>query len=468
MEFRPEYDWEGEDKPAAMVFLTNKLRIRLTDPRKRPIPNGKCRVATDQATIYACDADGIVEIPLRDRGQTSLDLEWGSDDTATPDGGNPFPWSNTFSFPIRSAEDDVCAKRLYHLGFLGDALPDQVRAYQNYFGLPATGLLGDIRDKLVDWHDGGEMPGLAGPAASTAVGAATGPLTVANTPQAIKDYLAREAKFNVLDMLESLPARLLIFGETHYTQDPFKAFLFSELVYRARTKRPAETRFHASERIPNTDASRAQISGVIAASGPQQIEDGAARLDEQLRRFLPVLAGANDFPGRRYGFLPCDQPDLKGENERNQMLFESFNDAARKCPDVPPDSIAPSLSRGNYLLGAYHAARRSRTGSAVATACGRFVAAGWPVHAIRLTVPHDSGQFPDEKQDFQLIEGADTEVIMGLPIFEEISNGRSFFADLSKPDSPFSRLAEAGFRNGAVPFNQMFDAILHLGPIAKL
>jgi hypothetical protein len=157
MGFVREYDWEGEEKPAAMAFLASTLRIRLTDPDRRPLPGGRCRVADDPETVFVCDGDGIVEIPLRDRSRKTFGLEW---EAAGGDG--TFPWNTILDVEVRSLQDEDCGKRLSHLGFGGKDLTEQVREYQSHFGLRESGLLADIREQMAAWHDGGAMPGMAG------------------------------------------------------------------------------------------------------------------------------------------------------------------------------------------------------------------------------------------------------------------------------------------------------------------
>jgi hypothetical protein len=159
MGFIRGYDWEGEEKPEAMVFLAAKLRIRLTDPQKNPVARGKCRVAEDPTTMYDCDADGVAEIPLQDRTQKTLELEWEGPEAGSGNATERFPWSNSFEVDIQSAQDGDCGKRLTHLGFYGDTLTGQVLDYQDHFGLQASGKIGDIRTGLVAWHDGGGPPG---------------------------------------------------------------------------------------------------------------------------------------------------------------------------------------------------------------------------------------------------------------------------------------------------------------------
>ena len=101
------------------------------------------------------------------------------------------------------------------------------------------------------------------------------------------------------------------------------------------------------------------------------------------------------------------------EDERHAAIFFAFNNAALLCPDIPPVSILSAISRGTILLGARHAARRSVIGRAAITTTGRLLAEGWKVHVIRLTVPFDSRNVPEDL-DLRLLRSRDDRVIDGL------------------------------------------------------
>ena len=284
----------------------------------------------------------------------------------------------------------------------------------------------------------------------------------------ITEYLGREAKRNVAETLLAQADNLLVFGEVHFSGDPLKAFLFSELAGRVRLRRPVVTNFHASERFPNSQAARDQISAVLRAA-PLQIGFATAKLSSEIRPFVPVLAAANSFPDRRYGILPSDATPGASEDVRHEGIFNAFNDAAIRCPDIPANSINSRTSRGNILLGGRHAARRSVIGHTVDTTCGRFVKAGWRVHAIRLTVPFVAGDTViPEDLDLRLLGSTDNRVIDGLALVEQVAGGQSFYADIRKPDSPFARLKDGDSGRLEIPFIELFDAIVHLGPRASL
>jgi hypothetical protein len=290
-------------------------------------------------------------------------------------------------------------------------------------------------------------------------------LTFEEAKRAIERYLQREARTNVAEILDRHAANLLAFGEVHFAGDPMKAFLFAELTGRARLRRPINTHFHASERFPNDQFTRKKISDVLQSS-PSRIEQPIARLSGRVRPFMPVLASANTFPGRRFGVLPSDASPGASEDTRHQAIFAAFNDAARQCPDVPSLSINSATSRGTILLGARHAARKSVLGHAAITTAERLIGAGWRLHVIRLTVPLDVTTVPEDL-DLQLIGSTDNRVIDGLSIVNSIGT-RNYYADLTKPDSPFAKLKLKESGGNDIPVNQLFDAIVHLGGPASL
>jgi hypothetical protein len=49
-----------------------------------------------------------------------------------------------------------------------------------------------------------------------------------------------------------------------------------------------------------------------------------------------------------------------------------------------------------------------------------------------------------------------------------VAGGRCFWADLTKPDSPFAQLKDRDSRGVEIPHNTLFDAIVFLGTVASL
>ena len=153
-----KYDWDEPDDEAT-VFVAQSFLVRPTDPHKNPLPHGKCRLVADKDRVFECDDDGVAKIPLRDSNQESVELEWEPQEAEGNDAGHRFYWHGTFKTGISSADDAPCAQRLAHLGFRGNTLEEQVKAYQLHFNQEPTGRLADIRTELTNWHDGGTYPG---------------------------------------------------------------------------------------------------------------------------------------------------------------------------------------------------------------------------------------------------------------------------------------------------------------------
>jgi hypothetical protein len=293
-----------------------------------------------------------------------------------------------------------------------------------------------------------------------------GLLTIPAAKQRIREYLTKELRRDVADVLLNHEANLIVFGETHFTFDDVKSALLSALVARMRLRQPVNTHFHGSERFPNDAATRNEISTYVNASPARRLQLGP-QLSSPVRPFTSVLEAAAQFPNRRYGILPIDTIDVHGEDARHESLFKSFTDSALHCPDVPFGSINSSTSRGNLLLGARHASRRHVLGRAAPTTCARLIDGGWKVHAVRLTVPlnPDDLRGREFQDDLNLVlrrQAADHTPIDVLEIAQSVAGGKPFYADLTKPFSPFFELRHGDAHAADIAFNSCFDALVHV------
>jgi hypothetical protein len=287
--------------------------------------------------------------------------------------------------------------------------------------------------------------------------------------QAITTYLTRELQRSIVSLIIGHTANLVVFGEVH-SASAFKAFYLSELVRAVRQQRPVVTHFHASERWPNTPQTRQFISNLMQAQ-PNQFINALSQIPQALDLvpFAPLLAQGANFPGRRFGMVPIDVgssgaalDDLaKHEDARHQLLFDSFRSSATLCPDVPPHSINSNVSRGHFLLGARHAARTSVLGHGDITTCAKLLGDGWTVNSVRLTMLPD----PDSIESFKVVlrrGSADQTPIDVLPLLQRVAGGRSFYADISKSDSPFFEVRDGDRGAADIAFNKLYDAILHI------
>jgi hypothetical protein len=97
------------------------------------------------------------------------------------------------------------------------------------------------------------------------------------------------------------------------------------------------------------------------------------------------------------------------------------------------------------------------------TTTGLLIKAGWKVLATRLMVRNVGSPFAPDGETLRLLKGSDRRDIDLHKMAEDIAAGKKFFADLTKPDSPFADVrAVRGSGSTAVPYNQLFDALVFL------
>jgi Putative peptidoglycan binding domain len=146
------YDRLSQLSPCERVVRIEQLLIRVCDGEQKPIAGAPCRVLSGgtQRTTHA-DDEGFLSITATEE---RCDIEW------------TLPGREAESFPFRRSvfltlgEGDAAhEKRLHNVGY-SDAptLENNVQAFQRDFGREETGLLSDIVDDLVNWHDGGALP----------------------------------------------------------------------------------------------------------------------------------------------------------------------------------------------------------------------------------------------------------------------------------------------------------------------
>lgn len=154
----PQYEqWKKQvtDDIDVSVDPRIEFRIRLTNVDKQPMASGKCRLSTSSA-VRVADADGWVDVDVP-AGTTAVTVEW------EPEEGLVFT-QEVLILEEPDPSDASCVARLRNLGFTGVDAADATRCYQRYFGRDVTGLLDDIREELIAWHDGGQRPEIGGAA----------------------------------------------------------------------------------------------------------------------------------------------------------------------------------------------------------------------------------------------------------------------------------------------------------------
>jgi hypothetical protein len=264
---------------------------------------------------------------------------------------------------------------------------------------------------------------------------------------------------NVIRELLQQKADLLVLGDFHVGEF-VKSSLLYELLFAVSRKHPHAPCFHASEYFFPED--RPQIDEYLDAR-PEQMSKLWHKFPRNLIPFLSTITMAAYFPGqRRCAILPAgshvrgDQPG--GPEARHKALFETFQDSARHHNSRSRATITSKTARGNFLMGAFHAAR-SQPGSAAKTTTRLLVEAGWSVHVARVVVyipqvfPLDSLLLEPRSQSGKAID-------LG-PILKDLSGNKDCYIPLNRPGSPFSDLRAKGPPDAA--YSDLFDAFVFLG-----
>src|SRR5690606_4991387 len=103
----------------------------------------------DEEQVAVSDADGVVKLK-RSNFHDTCDLRW-----TLPGGAETVREGVVVEL---DSGDEAVAQRLSNLGHDHEVLEDRVRAHQLEFGREQTGLLADVADEIIKWHDTGLKP----------------------------------------------------------------------------------------------------------------------------------------------------------------------------------------------------------------------------------------------------------------------------------------------------------------------
>jgi len=283
------------------------------------------------------------------------------------------------------------------------------------------------------------------------------PKPPAPTEEEVTAFLSSHRRRDVVSVLIEQPANMVVFGEVHIGQ-AHKAFLLHELIRTLARRRAPNAHFHASEQF--FDRHRPEIRRFLHAT-PSERAKLMFEIDPILRQFVPALSAAADFPEHRYDVLPAGSgisgTTPEGADARHEAIFAAFERSVHLHNTETASHIATRSSRGNFLLGAFHAARRHVQGRPAKTTTELLIDAGWEVLVIRLVV-----DLPFVlPTDTDLLQGLDdaTKKVDLLSVLRGAAGGRHMFADIRGSQSPFARLRRPGVR---LPYNQLFDAVMYL------
>jgi len=131
------------------------LRVRLFDSFAQPLANAACKVFADGAELFAgnTDGEGFLEtgdLDLPDKCQ----IKWTSASTMPQDDDLLIYTLDAFVNLDGQSDDEAVRMRLSNLGYrFGDTPSEDIKAFQRDRGLPETGQVADVKEKLAEIHD---------------------------------------------------------------------------------------------------------------------------------------------------------------------------------------------------------------------------------------------------------------------------------------------------------------------------
>jgi hypothetical protein len=254
---------------------------------------------------------------------------------------------------------------------------------------------------------------------------------------------------------------LVVLAELHVGFARKSAFM-GDVIRTLAQQGPARANFHASEHYIPDPAIQVAIQNFVFAAD-HQLTRARRHLPEMVRRFEPVLDAARRVAGHRTAVIAAGSHESDPEL-RHSTIHASFNASIRRHNTLHSINQIDRTSRGHFLLGSFHAARRHDQGRGTPTTTMLLVRDGWSVHVVRFTVNVVGGIAPDgtilggESIEVEPLGGGATLDL--LPALNRVAGGSPFYADIRGANSPFARVRVAGGAN--TPYNELFDAILHL------
>ncbi len=337
-------------------------------------------------------------------------------------------------------------------GVYGQETLNAVRQFQGGCGLKPDGVCGTNTLHALDEQflgggggGGGETPPAKSPPP---------------TEESVKTFLTGQPRDRVIERLINAPENLIVWGDFHLGE-AHKSAVLERWIRALALRRPHKMHFHASEYLFPED--RDKIDAHLEMPLLERVKR-MFELPPHVLRFLPVISAAADFPNHRYAILSAGR-HVRGESRRHRMLFRSFQESIAHFNATHAAKINVTC-RGNFLVGARHAARFDvREGRSGRTTTRRLIDAGWTVHVIRVVVDIPF-LMPNDKIDLVPLDQPGGEPIHIVPMLTQISGGRTFYVDIRGQQSPFSRLMfldpEEGKPLKDIAYNEMYDAFLYI------
>lgn len=278
------------------------------------------------------------------------------------------------------------------------------------------------------------------------------------TEEEVRMFLNGRLRRDVVSVLVEHAANMIVLAEVHVGKRE-KALLLRDVINALARRRPTGALFHASEQIQ--ERHRVSINRFLHASPRQRALLGLL-LDPEIFPFHPVFSAAAEFPEHRYAILAAgstvrgDSPE--GADSRHATIFEAFERSVHLHNVENRHHITSRSARGNFLIGAFHAARHHASGRSVKTTTERLIDAGWRVHVIRVVVDLPN-IIPKDTDVLRPLAGSEPASDL-LDVMRSAGSGKQFIAEITGSGSPFARLRAApGVRRA---YNELFDAVMYL------
>jgi hypothetical protein len=259
--------------------------------------------------------------------------------------------------------------------------------------------------------------------------------------------------------MECSPPGITMLAEMH-VGDLLKDRFLASLIRRFASRQPLCSFFHATERLP--PGSRPAIRKYVGSAAAKR-RLSLPRLAAGLQAFPRLLESAAEFPGKRFAILPVNSGirakvnDKSTWKKRHQGIYDEFRLAVTE-ENRSGARISSKASRGTFLIGSYHAARKDYHGTGAKTTTQLLIDSGWGVHVTRVVA--DAASFPKDTDTLVRRASASNDEVELIELLREVSAGKPFYSSLQGPDTPFAEWKMKGRQD--IAFNEVFDSVLFL------
>jgi hypothetical protein len=152
------YDRFAMGSPCEGSGAITSFQLRLIDETRKPIAQAPCRLSdgNNNSRDGVADDDGLINVVSANPPE-SCTVEWTLANPQQPAG--TFLFKREIFLQLGDDDDEAGRRRLSNLGYFdGSTLKENVEAFQADFGRSVTGVLADVKDDVIAWHDRGVVP----------------------------------------------------------------------------------------------------------------------------------------------------------------------------------------------------------------------------------------------------------------------------------------------------------------------